>query len=130
MALIPFAATKRFENNPAGWGGPNAAVGPNAYSASLLCPWTAWRSENRRRIAWRIAWRTGSTCLPRITHRTAPRFLQLQRSLAALAALQRFRMNITDIQRRDTARTSRMSAHAHRHGPAAVHRRGLRAAAA
>lgn len=120
MALVPFAATKRFENNPAGWGGPDACIAPP------LCRRAAGRWNNW----WRIAWGTAPTCLLRMSLHPARRSLPLQRSLAAPAALQRFLTNITDIQPRGMARTSRVSAHAHRLGPATVHGRGLRAAPA
>jgi hypothetical protein len=121
MALVPFAATMRFENNPAGWGGPDAYLAPPLHARA------AWRCTN-----WRcVAWRTALNCLPRITRitlRTPCRSLQLQRSLAALAALQRFLTDITDIRYRGTARTSRVSAYAQRLAPAGARGRGLCAA--
>jgi hypothetical protein len=120
MAFVSFAAMMRFENNPAGWGGPDACIAPPPL-ARAAWRWTKWR---------RVAWRTAPNCLHRITLRTPCRSLQLQRSLAALAALQRFLTDITDIQHRGTARTSPVSAFTQRLALASVRGRARCAASA
>jgi hypothetical protein len=114
MGLVPFAATMRFENNPAGWGGPEAWVTPPAPH-----PWTAWWWNGWMRFAWcssparLIAVTSGTTCRS---------LVQLQRSSAVPPALQQF---LAYIQQLDMTRISTVGPRAHGFGVAPLIGRGL-----
>jgi hypothetical protein len=98
MGLVPFAATMRFENNPAYWEGADACISARARNPRAAWWWNRWMQH---------ACRTLLNCPAASASRTICRLLvKLQRSFVVPPALHRF---LTYIHRLDITRIPYMS---------------------